>query len=117
MNIDKSQFETGRIEAYKQDFHKTGNYRDDNLGYFGKPKKFDFTNSMETIESKEGLFFRIPLSEVSNENLKIIPSISHIIVQSDKKTIFIDLDQKIRFGKPIISIKDDMLIIEVKKGK
>ncbi|AJF61669.1 hypothetical protein QT06_C0001G0835 [archaeon GW2011_AR15] len=117
MNMDESQFETGRMEAYKRDFHKTGTYHDDGSGYFGRPKKFDFTNSVETSESKERLVFRIPLSEVSLENLKIISSKGHIIVQSDKKTIFLDLDQKIRFGKPMISFKDDMLIIELKNKK
>ena len=63
--MTESQFETGRMEAYKKDFHRSGTYRDDGFRYLRKSKKFDFANSVETTENKEGIVFRIPLSMVS----------------------------------------------------
>jgi len=115
MNIAESQFEIGRREVYKQDFHRAGTFRSDSSEYSRRSKKFDFVDSVETTENKEGFVFRIPLSKISIENLKIIHEKNYIIVQSNKKTIFINLDHRIRLGKLITTINEEMLIIEVKK--
>ena len=115
MSINESQFETGRREINKQDFHRIGNYRSDNSYFSRRSKKFEFSNSVETTESKERIIFKINLSQISRENLKIIPSDYYIIVQSNKKTIFIKPDNKLNLNTISTSIKGDILIIEVKK--
>ena len=115
MNAAKSQFETGRMEVHKQDFHRPGTYRSDISSYTRRSKNFEFTNSVETTENNEGFEFRIPLSEVSIENLEIIPKMNYLIVKSNKKTIFIKLSREIKLNKFSSIIKSGMLIIRVKK--
>lgn len=115
MNLAESQFETGRMENYKQDFHRSGNYRSDSSKYSRRSKKFEFTKTVETNESEDGIVFTIPISLISPENFKVIPEKSYIIIQSNKKTIFINLDQRIELGEIKSTIKEDMLIIKVKK--
>ncbi|MBN2422372.1 hypothetical protein JXB41_04030 [Candidatus Woesearchaeota archaeon] len=117
MNGAESLFEEGRMSNYKRDFHKTGNYRgnDYERNWSSHRKKFEYTNSTETTETSEGFVFRIPLSEISIENLKIIPTMKYILVQSNKKTIFIKLDTPIKLENLSTTIKENMLIISVKK--
>ena len=72
-----------------------------------RSKNFEYTNSTETSENSDGFVFRIPLSEISIENLKIIPEKTYIIVQSNKKTIFISLNQGIRPETIATTIKNN----------
>jgi len=58
MNFAESQFETGRMETYKQDFHKSGTYRSDSSKYSRRSKKFEFIDSVETTESEHAFVFR-----------------------------------------------------------
>ena len=117
MNTTESQFETGRKDRHRQEFHRSGNYRNDSFGYSRRQKKFEFIDSVETTESDHRFVFRIPLSLISIENYKVIPEKNYIIIQSNKKTIFINLDPSIQLGKLVKTFKADMLIIEVKKLK
>jgi hypothetical protein len=117
MNAANSQFETGRMDNYKRDYYKSGYAWSDDRNIFWRPrsKKFEYTNSTETSENSEGFVFRINLTEISRESLKIIPAKNYIIVQSNKKTIFISLNHRIRPETLSRMINGDMLIISVKK--
>ena len=122
MDTADSQFETGRMDNYKRDYYKNSyswsgySWRDDQgVSTHHRSKKFEYMNSTETSENSDGFVFRIPLSEISIENLKIIPAKGYIIVQSNKKTIFINQDHRIKSEGFSTTMKGDMLIIEVKK--
>jgi hypothetical protein len=117
MSFVKSQYDEGKDENHRQDFHRTGNYRNGDFGYYRGSKKFEFTKSVETNESEDGIVFTIPISLISPENFKVIPEKNYVIIQSNKKTIFINLDSRIELGEIKSTIKEDMLIIEVKKLK
>ncbi|MFH2020276.1 MAG: hypothetical protein ABIJ34_02615 [archaeon] len=114
--MTESQFETGRRINYERDyFRQCPSWTDDQHGYFPSIKNFDYSNSTETTETDEELIFRVPLSEISIENLKIVSEPTYIIVQSNKKTIFINLHQRITSEKLTTDIKGNMLVIRAKK--
>jgi hypothetical protein len=107
-----SQFEAGRLDNYKRDYFKRGySWSDDSYSR----SKFQYSNSTETSENSDGYVFNIPLSEISIENLKIIPTKTYLIVQSNKKTIFITLDHEIKPESISTALNGDKLIIGVKK--
>jgi hypothetical protein len=117
MALQDTEFETGRMDNYKRDFYINSHAwaEDPEIRSYPVPKRFEYTNSTETTETGEGFVFRIPLSEVSMENLKILPEESYIIVQSDRKTIFISLDRKIDAKTLTTRVNGDMLTISAKK--
>ena len=107
-----SQFETERMDNYKRDYYKRGySWSDETISR----SKFQYSNSTETNENSDGYVFNVPLSEMSIENLKIIPTKNYIIVQSNKKTIFITLDHDIKPESITTEVKGDKLMIGVKK--
>ncbi|MFH0875627.1 MAG: hypothetical protein V1859_06830 [archaeon] len=117
MTFAQSTFEDGKDYIHKRDFSKAGNYKDEDYknAWSPHPSKYVYADSTETTENNNGYVFRIPLSEISIENLKVIPAKSYIIVQSDKKTIFIRLAKRIRPKTMSMTIKWSMLVISVEK--
>lgn len=115
--MTSSQFELGRRENFKRDYHKNRyDWGDSNdSSWSQKSTKFEYLNSTETTETEEGFEFRIPLSEISLEDLKITVQMNYIIVQSNKKTIFISLDRKLKSETLESIITQDMLVIKIKK--
>ncbi len=115
--MTSSQFELGRRENFKMDYHKNrydwGDRSD--RSFFPRSTKFEYMHSTETTETNEGFEFRIPLSEISLENLKIFVQMNYVIVQSNKKTIFISLDRKLKSETLESIITQDMLVIKIKK--
>ena len=112
-----SQFETGRMENYKRDFYINSHAwaEDPEINSHAFSNKFEFTDSTGTTETGDGFVFRIPLSEISLENLKVLPAEGYIIVQSNRKTIFISLDKRINRKTITARVNGDMLILKAEK--
>ncbi|MBN1502244.1 hypothetical protein JW930_01765 [Candidatus Woesearchaeota archaeon] len=120
MNGGTSQFERGRRDNYLSSFQKSGyswNYDHPDYSAPGKYEYNNLTDSAETSQNSDEYVFRIPLGMVSIENLKIIPAKTYLIVQSNKKTIFIKFDHRIKPETMSILVRKNRLVIHVKKWK
>ncbi|MBU0757284.1 MAG: Hsp20/alpha crystallin family protein [Nanoarchaeota archaeon] len=119
-----TQFDEGKMEIYKNDFHRVGNYRDYGFGNeetfegtykSGYPGRMDYLDPTEIIESKNNMVINVPLSGFSLESLKIIPHKSYIIIESNNKRIFVSLAKKINPKAISASIKNSVLIIQAER--
>ena len=117
MTFSKSQYDDAREDSYRRDFHKNSRMDDEN--YDGNKEsesgRVGSVGSYETSENNDGFVITMQLSTASLENLKVIPFGNHIIIQSDEKQQYVNLNQTINPDKVSHSIKSNILTVNVKK--